>query len=216
MVSLSTSKGLLRSTNSAPARRPGPITITNVTIPIPLMCAFLLRSPSVSLLAQILYRNGKAFDLVVLTANVAGLGPDEDADSGERLSGFPKFVPGYNDRLGFAVDVDCNAFFAPAIDDAVSLKAIPVRRKGLVPAAKVDTRFATPSDVIITNEVVRITVTKGHSVRAVFDYVLLVESMLGAPAEVDALATTLHSVATDDRTLRPRAGVKGESDAIVH
>ena len=153
--------------------------------------------------------------MVVLATNVAGLGPDEDTDSGEWLSGFPKFVPNHHDRLCFAVDVDSNAFFSPAIDDAVSLKAIPVWRKGFVPAAKADTRLATPPDVIITNQVVRITVTKSHPVRAVFNNVLLIESMLGTPAKVDTLATTLHSVATDDRTLRTRARVKGESDAIM-
>ena len=68
---------------------------------------------------QIRYPSCKAFDLVVLAANIAGLGCDKDADSGLRPSGFPKFVLNQHDRLCFAVNVDGNAFFLPGIDDAV-------------------------------------------------------------------------------------------------
>ena len=108
---------------------------------------------------QVLYGNGKAIDLVILTVNFAGLWPNEDADSGQWLPSFSEFVLNYHDRLGFAVDVDGNAFFSPAIYDAISLKAIPVRRKSLVPTTEVYAGLATPPDVVVTNEVVRITVT---------------------------------------------------------
>src|SRR5262249_46884363 len=39
--------------------------------------------------------------------------------------------------------------------------------------------------------------------------------MLRAPAEVDALAAALDSVAPDDRTLGPGTRVKGEPDTVV-
>src|SRR2546422_5906050 len=103
---------------------------------------------------QIRYPSCKAFDLVVLAANIAGLGPDEDADPGERSTGFPKLVLDDCDRLRFAVNVDGDAFLLPAVHDAVSLNPVPVRRKCLVPATKVYAGLATSPDVIITNEVV--------------------------------------------------------------
>src|SRR2546427_9707322 len=58
---------------------------------------------------QIRYPSCKAFDLVVLAANIAGLGPDEDADPGERSTGFPKLVLDDCDRLRFAVNVSGDA-----------------------------------------------------------------------------------------------------------
>ena len=72
-----------------------------------------------SLLAQVRYRSGKADDLVVFAPNIAGLSSDENANSGLRPPGFPKFVLNQHDRLCFAVNVDGNAFFLPGIDDAV-------------------------------------------------------------------------------------------------
>src|SRR5258706_6379665 len=74
-----------------------------------------------SLLSQVRNRSGKAVDLVIFTANTAGLGSYENPDPGGATPGFTNFVLTQHDRLGFAVDVDADAFFAAAIDDAVSL-----------------------------------------------------------------------------------------------
>src|SRR5205823_9312544 len=108
-----------------------------------------------SAFAQIGYRNREPFDLVVHAANIARLGSNEDAGAGERLARFAKFVLADGDGFRLAVDIEGNAFFAATIDDAVSLKAIPMRRKGFVPSAKMDAGLATAPDVIIPNEVVR-------------------------------------------------------------
>src|SRR5438094_708379 len=124
--------------------------------------------------------------------NVAGLGRDQDADPGERLSGFSKFVLDQGDGLRFAVNVDGNAFFRPAIDDAVSLNAVAVRRECFVPTTKVDSSLATSPYVIVANEIVRITVAEGHPIVAILDRVLFVQPMLRAPAEVNALGAVPH------------------------
>src|SRR5438093_3797093 len=114
-----------------------------------------------SLLAQIGYRSGKTVDLVTLAANITGLRSDENSNPGGPASGFPNFVLGYHDCLGFSVNINGDSFFAAAIDDAVSLNPVPVRGERLVPAAKMDARLAAPTNVIIPNEVVGIAVTKG-------------------------------------------------------
>src|SRR5262249_16477307 len=77
-----------------------------------------------SRLAQILDWDVEPFDLVVLAANVLGLGFNEDADAGQGLAGFSKFVLDQSDRLGFARDVDGNALLAAAIDDAVAFNTV--------------------------------------------------------------------------------------------
>jgi hypothetical protein len=59
---------------------------------------------------QVRDRDGKAFDAVLRAANLAGLGPDEDAVPGERRPGLPLFVPDHRDRLGLTVNLDGNAF----------------------------------------------------------------------------------------------------------
>src|SRR5437870_1379171 len=166
-------------------------------------------------LAQVRYGYGKSFDQVVGVVNVAGLFGDQDADPGERFSGFPKFILDQFDGLRFAVNVDGNAFFRSAIDDAVALNAVAVRRKCFVPTTKVDSSLATSPYVIVANEIVRITVAEGHPIVAILDRVLFVQPMLRAPAEVNALGAVPHSIAPDDRTLRSGAGVKRQSGAIM-
>src|SRR5439155_19715863 len=119
------------------------------------------------------------------------------------------------DGLRFPVDVNGNAFFRAAIDDAVSLDAVAVGRECLVPAAKVNARLAASPNVIVANEIVRITVAEGHPIVAILDHVLFVKSVLGAPAEVDALGAMPHSVAPHDRALRSGTGVKGKPGTVV-
>src|SRR4026208_19409 len=160
-----------------------------------------------SLLAQVRYRSGDAFDLIVFAANIAGLGSDENANPGGPSAGFPNLILAQDDRFGFAIDLDANSFFPAAIDDAVSLDAIPVRGECLVPATKVDAGLAASPDVIVADEIVGIAVTEGHSIAAVLDHVLLIEPMLRAPAKVDAFGRTLHPVAANNGTLRARPGV---------
>src|SRR5262249_30487455 len=64
-------------------------------------------------------------------------------------------------------------------------------------------------------QIVRVFVAQCDAIGAFFDDVLFVESMLGAPAEVDALGAALHLVAADNGTLRARAGMHREPDAVV-
>src|SRR5438093_3380239 len=110
--------------------------------------------PPASALAQIGDRNSEPFDEVVLIPNLAGFGGDQDANARLRSAGFPKLVLDQHHGLGLAVDVDGNAFLAAAVDDPVSLEAVPVRREGLVAAAEMNARFATPADVILPNQIV--------------------------------------------------------------
>src|SRR4030095_5256398 len=74
---------------------------------------------------------------------------------------------------------------------------------------------STPPDVIVTNEVIGITVTEGHPIVTVLDHVLLVESMLRTPAEVNAFGAALNVVVTHDGTLATRTRMKGEPHAVV-
>src|SRR5262245_9321485 len=96
--------------------------------------------------------------------NVARLGADEDADAGPCPSSLPQFVLRHGHGLCLTVDVDGDAPFAAAVDDAVALKTIPVRRKGLAPASKMNPGFAASPDFVVANKIVRITVAEGHSV----------------------------------------------------
>src|SRR5262249_52960240 len=83
------------------------------------------------------------------------------------------------------------------------------------PAPKMYAGLAASPDLIIANEVVRIAVAEGHSIIAIFDHVLLVKSVLRSPTEIDALGAVPHPVAADNRTLRPRTRVQGESSPIL-
>src|SRR5439155_23211009 len=125
-----------------------------------------------SSLAEIGDGDGKPLDAVVFAPDVAGFWSDEDANPGFRAAGFTKLIPGDDDRLGLAVDVDGRALVAPAVHDAVLLEPVSVRREGLAASAEVDPRLAAAADVVVANEVVRIAVAEGHAVAAVLDHVL--------------------------------------------
>src|SRR5205823_4760270 len=60
-----------------------------------------------------------------------------------------------------------------------------------------------------------IAVTEGHPIFTLFDHVLLVESVLRAPAKVDALGAALHSIFSHDRTLRSGPRVNRQPGAII-
>ena len=83
-----------------------------------------------------------------------------------------------------------------------------MRGKRLVATAEVDAGLAALSNLIIANEIVRVAVAKGHPILALFDHVLLVESVLRTPAKVDTLGAALHSISPNNRTLGSGPRVK--------
>src|SRR2546423_9361393 len=88
---------------------------------------------STSGLSQVGDGRGEAFNLVVRKANVAGLNPQPDPCSGERLPRLSQGVPGDGDRLRLSLDVDGNAGVGAAVHNAVVLQAVAVRGERLPP-----------------------------------------------------------------------------------
>src|SRR5439155_17209302 len=151
-----------------------------------------------STLAFVRDRDGKAIDFVVHATDVARFAADKYANARGWTARFLEFVQRQNNGFRHAIDFDANTLFPAAINDAISLDPVSMRRERFVAAPKMNACLATAADVVIPDQIVRIAVPESHSVIAMFDHILLVKLVLRAPAEVNPFGPALHPFAAHD------------------